>query len=137
MLPHNHFLIASIIIAPVGFAFFPEKSSIEVGEWALVGGLLSLAIDLDIVVLAILKSKKEKRLAPFRNLVEVYRNFRLFMDTIAETGILKTGLKTHTLSSALIILIFYLFLSDYLVPVFLGVASHLMTDAPHLRKLVN
>ena len=136
MLPHNHFLIAGLIIAPVGIVLFPEKSMGEIGEWVLIGGLLSSAIDLDVYILTILKSKKEKRLKPFRNPFEIYRKFKLFMDTITETGVLKIGLKIHLFSSTLIILICYLFLNSYLIPVTLGVVSHLISDIPNLRRLV-
>jgi len=136
MLPHKHFLISGLIIAPVGIVLFPEKSMGEIGEWVLIGGLLSSAIDLDVYILTILKSKKEKRLKPFRNPFEIYRKFKLFMDTITETGVLKIGLKIHLFSSTLIILICYLFLNSYLIPVTLGVVSHLISDIPNLRRLV-
>lgn len=136
MLPHNHFLIAGLVIAPVGIVLFPENSIAEIGEWVLIGGLLSSAIDLDVYALTILKSRKEKRLKPFRNPFEIYRKFKLFMDTITETGVLKIGLKTHLLSSTLIVLICYLFLNSHLIPVTLGVVSHLISDMPNLRRLV-
>ncbi len=136
MLPHNHFLIASIVIAPVGILFFPEKSIIEMGQWILIGGLLSAAIDLDMCTITILKSKKEKRLKPFRKPIEIYRKFNLFMDTITETGILKTGLKIHLISSILLILISYFFINNYFIPVTLGVVSHLISDIPNLQRLV-
>lgn len=136
MLPHKHFLIAGLIIAPVGIVLYPEKSIIDVGEWILIGGLLSSAIDLDICTLTIFKSRKEKRLKPFRNPLEIYRKFEFFMDTITETGVLKTGLKTHLFFSTLIILIFYLFLNNYLIAVILGVVSHLISDIPNLKRLM-
>ena len=136
MLPHNHFLIAGLIIAPVGIVLFPEKSMGEICEWVFIGGLLSSAIDLDVYILTILKSKKEKRLKPFRNPFEIYRKFKLFMDTITETGLLKIVLKIHLFSSTLIIFICYLFLNSYLIPVTLGVVSHLISDIPNLRRLV-
>ncbi len=137
MLPHNHFLIAGLVIVPVGMILFPEKSGGEIGEWVIIGGLLSAAIDLDVYALTILKSRKEKQLKPFRNPVEVYRKFKLYMDTITETGVLKTGLKTHLLSSTLIILIGYLFLNSYLLPIILGVVAHLISDIPNLQRLLS
>jgi hypothetical protein len=108
----------------------------EICEWVFIGGLLSSAIDLDVYILTILKSKKEKRLKPFRNPFEIYRKFKLFMDTITETGLLKIVLKIHLFSSTLIIFICYLFLNSYLIPVTLGVVSHLISDIPNLRRLV-
>lgn len=136
MLPHNHFAVAGLIIAPVGIVLFPQKPIVEIGEWVLVGGLLSTAIDLDVYALTILRSKKENQLKIFRNPVEIHRKFKLFMDTIAKTGVLKTGLKIHLLSSILILLICYLFLNSYLLPVTLGVVSHLISDIPNFRRVI-
>ena len=136
MLPHNHFLIASIVITLVGILFFPEKSIMEIGRWVLIGGLLSAAIDLDVCALTLLKSKKENRLKPFRNPIEIFRKFNQFMDAITETGVLKTGLKIHLISSILLILISYFFMDNYFIPVTLGVVSHLISDIPNLQRLV-
>ena len=55
MLPHNHFLIAGLVIAPVAAVLYPEKTILEISEWVLVGGLVSSAVDLDIVALVLLK----------------------------------------------------------------------------------
>jgi len=136
MLPHTHFLIAGLIIALVAVILFPEKSLTEIGEWVLVGGLISSAIDLDIIALVLLKSKEEKRLKPFRNPLEIYRRFGSFMDTITKTGVLKIGLITHLIFSALVISLSYLFSITYFIPVSLGVASHIVSDIPNLRRLV-
>lgn len=135
MLPHNHLLVAGLVIVPVGIVFFPEKSSGEIGKWVLIGGLLSSAIDLDVYALTILQSRKEKRLKPFRNPVEIYRKYKLYMDTITETGVLKAGLKTHLFSSLFIILI-GCFLTSYLIPIILGVVAHLISDIPNLQRLL-
>ena len=137
MLPHNHFLIAGLTITPVAITVFPEKSPVEIGEWILVGGLLSAAIDLDIIALVYLKSKKEKRLRPFRNIWEIFRKFKLFKDTITETGVLRTGMKTHLLFSILVVLLFYFYLNNYFLPAALGVISHIISDIPNLRRLVH
>lgn len=136
MLPHSHFIIAGLVIFPVRIILFPESSIIEIVEWVLVGGFLSSAIDLDVYTIALLKSKKEDRLKPFRNPLELYRKTKLFMDAITETGVLKIGLAIHLLSSMLIILAFYFFWNAYLIPVTLGVISHLMSDIPNLRRLM-
>ncbi len=136
MLPHNHFLIAGLVIAPVGIVLFPEKSIAEIGKWVLIGGLLSSAIDLDVYALTILKSRKEKRLKPFRNPFEIYRNFGLFMDTIFETGLWKIGGVMHFILSTLLVLLSYIFSSAYFIPVALGVISHIISDIPNLRRFV-
>ncbi len=136
MLPHKHFLISGLTIFLAAILLFPEKSVIGIGEWVLIGGLLSSAIDLDIYILVLLKSRSESRLKPFRNPLEIYRNFGLFMDTIFKTGLWKIGLVTHLTLSALLILLPYVFSSAYFVPVALGVISHIITDMPNLQRLV-
>ena len=135
MLPQKHFLIAGLVITPVAITLSHPKSVIGVAEWVLVGGFLSVVIDIDIYALVFLKSKKENRLKPFRNPGQIQRKFKLFMDTITETGVLKTGLKTHLISSAAIILLSYYFFNDYFIPAALGVMSHIISDIPNLRRL--
>lgn len=136
MLPHRHFLIAGLVIAPISVVLFPEKSLEEIWGWVLIGGILSASIDLDIYALVLLKSRTESRLKPFRNPLEIYQNFGLFMDTIFKTGLWKIGLVTHLTLSALLILLPYVFSSAYFVPVALGVISHIITDMPNLQRLV-
>lgn len=135
MLPDRHFLVASLIILSFILILYPEKSLIEIGEWILIGGVISSAIDLDVIALVFLKSKEEYRLKPFRNLLLIYQKFDLFMDTIIKTGILRTVIKTHLISSCLILLLFYFFSNIYFIPVMLGVISHLVSDIPNLLKV--
>jgi len=114
----------------------PEQRSIlGVTQWVLVGGLASVAVDLDVIALVLARSGREERLKQFRNPAQIQRKFTLFMDTLAETGILKTAMKTHFIISAVIILLSYCFLRQYFLPVTLGVVSHLLSDTPNLRKL--
>jgi len=135
MLPHNHFLIAGLAIAPVSLALFPEKSIGETAEWVVIGGVVSAAIDLDIVTLVWLKSRQEQRLKPFRSLFEIYRRFKLFMDTITDTGVLKAGMITHFVVSVVAILVCRLLAPAYFVPVSIAVLSHILSDIPNMRRL--
>jgi hypothetical protein len=136
MLPHKHFLIAELVVFPVAFVLYPEKNVIEIVKWAIVGGFMSALVDLDIVVLVFLKSKSEPSLRPFRSPVEVYRKFKFFMGVIDETGVLKVGMKTHFIFSAFIVLVFYFFVNSYFLSVLLAIISHLISDLPHLYKIL-
>jgi len=60
MLPHNHFLIAGLTIYPATIILFPEKPPVEIWQWVLIGGVVSAVIDLDIIAIVYLKSKKRK-----------------------------------------------------------------------------
>lgn len=134
MLPHNHFIIAGAVTAPAALMLSPDKSVSQVVAWVVVAGLVSAAIDLDVEAMVLLKSRGEPRLQPFRDPLEVYRNFSGFMDTIEATGVLRAAMVTHFLMAALAVLVFYLFSDAYIVPAALGVVSHIISDVPNMRR---
>ncbi|MFH1259657.1 MAG: hypothetical protein ABII74_07615 [Elusimicrobiota bacterium] len=134
MLPHNHFLIAGLVIAPVGL--LDHKTISQVIQLALVGGFASSALDLDVYISVLLKSRQESRLKKFTNPLTIYRQFDLFMDTLMETGIWKTGLWTHPFLSIAIILLTYIYWPAFYLPVALGLISHLISDVPNLKRIL-
>ncbi len=134
MLPHNHFLISSAVIVPAALIASPKDFLGLIAMWVLAGGLATMAIDFDIVILTIIKSKRDNRLKKFVNPLNIYLEFKLFMRLIKEAGVLKTGLKTHLISSCLIVLVFYSFFNAYYIPVLLAVISHLISDFPNLAE---
>jgi hypothetical protein len=136
MLPHNHFAISGLTIAAVTYAAYPEKSIMDISKWALFGGILSAAVDLDVVILVYLKSQKDRRLRRFRNIVNIFRDFNGFKDVMAETGVLKTGMISHIILSAVLVVFFYLFSGDFFIPALLGITTHLITDVPNYRRLI-
>ena len=125
MLPHKHFLISAAAAAPF---------SLHHPEWILASGLVSAAIDMDVVSLVWLNSVKQDSLKQFRNPVNIFGRYELFMKTIAETGVLKTALKTHFIFSALILALCLLFFKDLIIPVAIGVVTHILSDIPLLRS---
>jgi hypothetical protein len=134
MLPDKHFLIACLVTAPVALTLPDHRSVIGVAQWALASGLVSAAIDIDVYALVLAGSGKEERLRQFRNPLQMQRKFKLFMETIADTGVLKAAMKTHFVISAAVILLAWYFFNPYFLPVALGVISHLISDLPHLFK---
>ncbi len=136
MLPQNHFAISGLTIAAVAYAAYPEKSALDISKWALFGGILSAAVDLDIVAIVFLKSNKHKKLKRFRNILNIFRDFNGFKDTMAETGALKTGMISHLLLSVVLVVFFYLFSGDYIIPAVIGIVTHLITDLPSYRRLI-
>ena len=90
-----------------------------------------MLVDFDVMVLLYLRSIRDKELRRFRNPLEIIRDYGGFMKTLIRKGILKTGLRTHPTISLLIVIIFFIF-RDLLIPVFLGVASHLFADGVHV-----
>lgn len=135
MLPHKHFLVSALLIIIAIIIFFPWMESAEVIKWIVVGGFISAAIDLDIYTIVCLKSRKENKLKPYRNPMEIYRSFNVFMDTIFATGVDKIGLITHLVFPTFIILIFYFLFAGYFIPVIIGVVSHIISDLPNFKRL--
>lgn len=135
MLPHNHFIIADLAITAAAAIHYPQIPAFELGKWILAGGSASAAIDLDIITLVLLKSKKDGRLKPYKNPLKVFADFKPFMKTIAETGLLKTGMATHLIISAATCLFFYFYCHAYFIPILIGIITHLLEDTPHMRYL--
>jgi len=135
LLPHNHFLIAGLAMSSFAVALWPDKSLQDIVEWVVIGGLISAALDLDIVTLVWLKSQTVERLKLFRNPLAIYCQFDLFMEAITETGILRTGLISHLCISTIIVLLSRLFAQLCLAPVTIAVLSHILSDIPNRRRL--
>jgi hypothetical protein len=133
MLPQKHFWISGLVVAPAAIALAHPRSAAGIAQWVLTGGIVSAAIDIDVYLLVLFGSGKEARLRQFRNPLQIQRKFKLFMETIGETGVLRAAMKTHFVLSAAFILTAYYFFHPFFLPVSLGVLSHLACDTPHLR----
>jgi hypothetical protein len=125
MLPHKHFLISAAAAAPF---------SLHHPGWILASGLVSAAVDMDVAALVWLKPGVDDGLRQFRNPLNIFSRYGLFMKTIAETGVLKTALKTHFVMSALILAVCLMFFKNLFVPVSIGVVTHILSDIPLLRS---
>jgi hypothetical protein len=136
MLPQHHFAISGVAVAAVAYAAYPEKSVMDISKWALFGGVLSAAMDIDIVALVILRSKKHEKLNHFRTIVNIFKDFKGFKDVMAETGVLKEGMISHLVLSSVLIALFYFFSRSYFIPAAIGVISHLITDLPNYARLI-
>lgn len=134
MLPHKHFAIAGLVIAPAALLVSPAMSALEIIKWVFACGLVSAMLDLDITAFAMAKARKSAALNPFKRPRNIFRKFDQFMAAALETGILKKALITHLLSSAAIVLIFYFYGMSLFIPVSLGVISHLASDIPNYRR---
>jgi hypothetical protein len=134
MVPHKHFLIAAIIAAPAALVFAPESPVINTGEWMLISGIVSAAIDLDIYALVFIRSRKKDELKPFRSLRQLYSRFDHFMDTIIQTGVRRISITTHCIVSIVLVVVSYFFWKTYCMPVAIGVSSHIICDMPKWIK---
>ena len=126
MLPHKHFLISSAAAVPFALA---------TPGWILISGFVSAAVDLDVIALVWLRSGNEERLKQFRDPAAIFCRFDAFMDAITETGVLKTAMKTHLVSCAVILALAALFWQPHFAPLAAGVAAHLLSDVPNVIRL--
>ncbi len=137
MLPHKHFMVAAIAIAPVAYIMSPAKGLSDVMRWVVAGGLVSVAVDFDVLALVMIKGGKTDTLRPFKNPLNIVRQFDRFMDALAATGVLRTAMATHAVISLALVAVFYLYGGDYFIPALLGVLTHLATDIPNMKRAFN
>lgn len=136
MLLHRHFLIGALFTYLVEISLFPESSQPKLLFSALIAGLFSSLIDLDLYFILLFKYNKEKNLKSFRRPLRIYREYEMLEKDMIEKGFVKTGFKTHlTFSAAISILSFYL-LNSYFTPIVLGLTSHLLSDAVYASKVL-
>ena len=126
MLPHKHFLISAAVMAPF---------SIKTPEWILVAGLTSAVIDLDVIALVWVNAGKHDNLMQFKNPINIFSRFKVFMETIHKTGVLKYAMMTHFLLAALVAITAGIFCRPYLIPVAVGAVTHILSDIPNMRLL--
>jgi hypothetical protein len=86
------------------------------------------------VEVVLLCSREEKRLQSYRHPVLIFREFDRFMTVLKETGVRDTVLKTHFMTAAVIPPIFYFLWPAVIIPVALGVISHLFSDLAHINR---
>jgi hypothetical protein len=135
MLPHYHAIIAATTVIFVSLIFFPDMTIPDTVMWTVVGSIIAAIIDLDAIILVNIKSKKEPALQRFQSIKTIAADFNAFINTMAETGILKTILSTHVIFSAIIALLFYVFLPSFLIPVALGIITHLLSDIKYIGRI--
>jgi hypothetical protein len=106
----------------------------EIFLWIFVGSFVAGIIDIDAIILVKIKSKNYTTLQRFQNIKEIANDFNSFITTMRETGILKTILVTHVIFSVIIFLLFYLVLESLIMPVILGIMTHLFSDIKYIKK---
>ncbi len=133
MLTHHHLLIAFTAVLMAELAASPESSG-NAFILATLAGMVSSLMDLDALVLVYAKSKGDERLRRFRNPLEIYREYDLFLKTASELGLFRYTSVTHISVSLIILSLSYLFFRWFFVPAILGVISHLISDIPEFYR---
>jgi len=134
MLPHKHFLIAALFTYFAGISLFSELLLHKMLIWALIAGITSSLVDLDLYSILLFRSGKEKNLRPFKNPLRIYKQYEMLEKAMIEGGFIKTGLKTHLISSAMIATLSFYLLNSFFTPIVLGLVSHLLSDVIYTSK---
>lgn len=134
MLPQNHFLISGVLAVPVAAIAYPQNYGAIVG-CAVVAGGISAAIDLDVVVWIYLKGKVFPALRLFYNPLNLFTQFKLFMKTLTETGVLRLAMASHMTIFVLLLVCGYFFLPAYFLPTAIAVVTHFLSDIPNMGRM--
>jgi hypothetical protein len=132
MLPTSHFMITAVCAVPVAVA--SGRDAPGVATWAVLAGVVSAAVDLDVYGFVIHGSRRDPRLRPFRSMAEIYRRFPRFMETIACTGILRKAMISHLVICGGLCLATRLLAPALFIPVAVAAATHLASDIPNIIR---
>jgi hypothetical protein len=136
MLPQNHFVISSIAMIPVAAVISPQNIPQAAG-WVVLAGAVSAAIDLDVLALIYLKGKDYPAFRLFYNPLNLFTKFKLFMETLVGTGMIKVAMKSHFTTFILLPILTWFFWPAYFLPIFVAVITHLLSDIPNIKILLS
>ena len=133
MLPQNHFLISAAAMVPVAMVVSPGNAGLL--NQALICGIIAAAIDLDVIFLIYLKGKEYPSMRLFYNPIKIFTHFKLFMDTLTDTGLLKTAMISHMVIFFTLPVLTYVFCPAYFLPVIVASSTHFLSDLPNMFRL--
>ena len=133
MMPQYHAVIAAVVTAAVGSTLFPDNSITTLLVWVAVSAVVAAVIDLDVMAHVARAAKRDPALKHWTDPRNVGKDFRGFIEALRAKGILRMAGATHMGISIAFILIAWLLSPDLLVPVLIGVVTHLATDVQYLR----
>jgi hypothetical protein len=135
MLPQKHFVISSVAMIPVA-AVASSQNIPQAVEWIVLAGVVSAAIDLDVLALIYVEGKDYPALRIFYNPLNLFTKFKLFMKTLVDTGLIKTAMKSHFTTFIALPLLTWLLSPAYLLPVSVAVFTHFLSDIPNIKLLL-
>ncbi|KKL94483.1 hypothetical protein LCGC14_1864190 [marine sediment metagenome] len=135
MLPHSHFIISASAAVPVAMLSARTDASVSVAGWAITAGLVSAALDVDVIALVMFKAKSEPDLREYRNPLRIVTRFKGFMSALYKTGLIRTVMATHCLLWAITVAAAYVFAAEMFLPILIGVVTHALSDLPHIWRV--
>ena len=119
----------------VPVAMVASPSNVGLLNQALICGIIAAAIDLDVIFLIYLKGKEYPSMRLFYNPIKIFTRFKLFMNTLADTGLLKTAMKSHMVIFFVLPILTYIFWPAYFLPAVVASVTHFLCDLPNMRRL--
>jgi len=132
-MPQYHAVIAAVVTAAVGAALYPGNALPTLLAWVVASAVVAAVIDLDVMAHVARAAKRDPGLKRWTDPRNVGRDFRGFIEALRAKGLLRLAGVTHLGISAVIVALAWLLLPSLLVPVIIGVATHLATDIQYLR----
>jgi hypothetical protein len=132
MLPHWHLVIGAAVAAVVWWAVGPDPLW-TMAAWSAVAGAVGAGIDLDIMAIVRRAGAKDAEVAPWADPRAVFADFKGFLRMLRAKGLLRTAAVSHVTIGVLLVASSWLLVPDYVVPVAVGVVTHLASDVQYLR----
>jgi len=133
MMPQYHSVIAAVVTAVVSLALYPGNSHVTLLVWVVASAIVAAVIDLDVMAHVAVAAKHDPGLKRWTDPRNVGKDFRGFIEALRAKGILKRAGVTHLVISIAFILLTWSLSPSLLVPVSIGVATHLATDLRYLQ----
>jgi len=133
MMPQYHTVIAAVVTAAVGLAIYPGNAMSTLLAWIIASALVAAVIDLDVMAHVARAAKRDPSLHRWTDPRIVGKDFRGFIEALRAKGLLRRAGATHLGISLAIVVVTWLLAPSLLVPVLIGVVTHLATDLQYLR----
>jgi len=133
MMPQYHAVIAAVVTAAVGLALYGDDPITTLLVWVASSAVVAAVIDFDVMAHVSRAAKHDPSLQRWTDPRNVGRDFRGFIEALRAKGLLKRARVTHLGTSVALVVVTWLLMPSLLVPVLIGVVTHLGTDVQYLR----
>ena len=132
-MPQYHAVIAAAATAVVGLILYPSNALSTLLVWVVASAAVAAVIDFDVMAHVARAAKHDGSLKRWTDPRNVGRDFGGFIEALRAKGLLKRAGVTHVAISAAFLVVTGFLAPSLLVPVLVGVVTHLVTDVRYLR----
>ncbi len=136
MMPQSHFAVAAVVTVLAAVLLYPDLDLEGVVRWIVVAGLAAAVIDLDVMLLVRWRARTDPDLRPYTDPRVVARELRPMLVVLHRKGLLVRVAAPHMASALALTVASYYLAPSLLVPVSLGVWSHLVSDVPYVWSVM-